>query len=190
MVRKLVMVAIGLAVLVITPYFLFHGDFDRDSEFQYGAAEMRSAVEGLWVAELMPKEGPARTITFTIEQAGPPAHSSRGGGWIRPAAACEHRTLVKSAEACLDTSDMLLKLVAIEGAPSSALGGTFEVRGKKFETGRLELMLDGTTVDAQIAPTGAVLQAHVMARSLEETAHRVTLSRIRPGLPPAAAPRS
>jgi hypothetical protein len=195
MVRKLVMVAIGLAVLVVTPYFLFDlfGRGDRDSGFQFGAAEMRSAVEGTWVAKLTPAGGPERSITFTIEQAGPAAHSSREGGWIRPAAACEHRTLVRSAEACIDTSDMALELVAIEGAPSSARHGTFSVRGKKFETGHLRLTLDGNALEAYVARTGEVLSIQVMAlvelprgdapgaqEPFAKIARSVSLTRIRP----------
>lgn len=156
MVRKLVMVAIGLAVLVLTPYFLYSGD-DPDVEFQFGEAEMRAAVEGTWIVKLTPKQGPARSILFTVEQWGPTAHSSRERGWIRSAAACGRRSFIKRAEACVDISNMELKLVAIGDARSSTLSGRFHVFGKRFDRGGLHLDIDGSRIEATIAARGEVL---------------------------------
>ena len=40
-----------------------------EPEFQYGAAEMRAAVEGDWSFTITPFAGPATQVTLHIEQA-------------------------------------------------------------------------------------------------------------------------
>jgi hypothetical protein len=153
MVRKLVVAAIAAAVFLITPYFLY----EHSTAFHFGAAEMRAAVRGTWRIELSPAAGPSRSITFTIDQAATPAHAERARAWIRPASACSHRTLVRSAEACLDTTDMQLTLVVLGGDRSLSPTAKLRVIGTTFERGELELDVDGRFVQASISSAGAVL---------------------------------
>jgi hypothetical protein len=75
---------------------------------------------------------------------------------VRPAAACSHRTFVRSAEACFDVSEMPLKLTALTGTAAN-LRGQLRIRGTRFERGTLELALDDTSIEATITPTGHVL---------------------------------
>lgn len=169
MVRKLVVAAVAVAVFLITPYFLY----EQHIAFHFGAAEMRAAVQGTWRLELAPAAGPSRSIAFTMDQAASPASSERERAWIRPASACGHRTLVRSAEACLDSTDMQLTLVAVGGARSLAPTAKLRVIGKRFERGELELEVEGSLVTARISSAGAVLDVHNFTRY-----HTVSLVRL------------
>jgi hypothetical protein len=159
MVKKLVklgaMVVIGFAVLVVTPYFLFREAVA--DKFEYGEAEMRAAVEGTWRIDLVSAEGQARTISFTIQQATAAGtkHSSRERGWIRQASACSHRGFIKSAEACIDVSEMALK-VTVSGDGGARTSGTLRVMGRSFRQAQLSLQLGDASIDAEISKTGEV----------------------------------
>jgi hypothetical protein len=153
MVRKLVAVVIGLAVLVITPYYLFFAD-----RFDYGEPELRAAIEGTWRLTLPGHE----PIVMTIAEAKTPIqHSSRGV--VRSAAACGHRTLVRSAEACIDDTEMEL---AVTSEPASApRWGRLTVAGTTFHAAGLELDLAEFDVYGEVAPDGSVseLRAYGLA---------------------------
>jgi hypothetical protein len=142
MVRKLVAVMIGLAVLVITPYFLFF-------RFDYDDADLRAAIEGTWRLTLPGQE----SLVLSIAEAKAPAqHASRS--FVRSAAACGHRTFVRSAEACIDSTEMEL---VVTTEPASAPGrGRIEVTGRTFQAGRLELELAELNVFGKVQPGGSV----------------------------------
>ena len=150
--RKLVAIAIGLAVLILTPYFLFFSDV----RFDYGEPEMRAAIEGTWRLN-----APGRTrLELTIAEAKAPVqHTSRG--LVRSAAACAHRTLVRSAEACMDITKMELAVTATPAVAGAR--GTFTVVNTSFREGNLELVLGGISVSATVAPDGHVTQLDVMS---------------------------
>lgn len=152
--RKLALAIVAVAAFLITPYFLY----TEVIAFQFGEAEMRGAVEGTWVVELAPSEGAPRSITLGIEQARSAKHSARERGLIRSASACGHRTFVRSAEACLDISELELKLTAMGGDPPDELSGRFTVTGTTFERGDLELVLGGLSIRAEISSSGDVLE--------------------------------
>jgi hypothetical protein len=170
MVRKLVVAVVAVAAFLITPYFLFK---QGDEDFQFGAPEMRAAVEGTWRIELSSRQGPSRSITFTIEQAGSPPNAARERRWIRTAEACSHRTLVRSAEACLDTTEMELRSIALDGDRSLFPTATLRVHGMTFERGLLDLQLDGNILRVIISRTGAVLE--VLTHGSD---HTVSLARL------------
>jgi len=170
MMRKFVVALAALAAFLITPYFLFEAYFT----YQFGEAEMRAAVEGTWTLELHPTEGAPRSITFRIEQARQAAHGSRERGWIRAASACGHRTFIRSAEACMDASDMDLTLTAVGPDRPRSLRGRLFVTGLAFERGSLELDVEGQSIYADISSIGAVRSV----RAGDQVA--ATLARVRP----------
>jgi len=149
--RLLLLSVLAVGAFLVNP-FVACGDV----AFQYGEAEMRAAVVGTWRLTL--PGGQPQVITFTIEQAtsATQTHSTNERGLISSAAACGHRTFVKSAEACLDTSDMPLTMIAI-GDSRPTLRGRFVVTGTTFKNGLLEIQIgDTTSVTAEISKTGKV----------------------------------
>ncbi len=148
MVKKLVVAAVVLATLVITPYFLLSSY--RSSGFSFGEREVRAAVEGRWTLKL-----PGRELEVSLALAGSSsrasARSARETAWVRPAAACDHRTLVRSAEACLDTTDVELT-VTIAGA--SPTRGSLKIIGTSFERAFLRFDVGGQVVDAELSSAG------------------------------------
>jgi len=154
MMRKLLVAVIAVAVFLITPYFLLN------PPYWFGEAELRAAVEDTWTLELVPDEGPRERFAFKIEQARSAPHAARDRGWIRPASACGHRTFIRSAEACLDGSELALTLTALGRHRPASLRGSFHVTGTTFKTGRLQLAIDGLAVRARISPAGEVLEVN------------------------------
>lgn len=129
-----------------------------EPEFQYGATEMRAAVEGDWAFTLTPSSGAPVEVTVHVEQAASLVSSrvpTRGGTLVRSAQACGTRTLIKGAEACLDATQMPLTVAYVAGDPSfatpgSRLSGGFTAIGLTFTGGFLTLTLgpyDGIEVD-------------------------------------------
>ncbi|HSK02189.1 MAG TPA: hypothetical protein VK932_13145 [Kofleriaceae bacterium] len=149
MVKKLASSVVFLAVLVLTPYFLFASPAD----FTFGEREVRAAVEGRWTLKL-----PERELELAVELARKPARASRDGAWIRPAAACKHRTLVRSAEACLDTTKVEL-LVKVAGAAPAR--GELLVIGKSFRLAKLRFEVGGQPVYARLSSAGEATQVQV-----------------------------
>jgi hypothetical protein len=174
--------AIPVALFLLDPSFACG---PAEPQYQYGAAEMRAAVEGTWSFTILP-DGATTPVQVTVQIAqaasAPGAQArARGRGLVRAAHACGNRTLVKSAAACIDSTTMPLEVRYLAGDASfatAALSGTFEVMSLVFETGstRLELVLGdyhleseispgGTLVNPQVAPTGAAGSLTIVTRS-------------------------
>src|SRR5512140_605696 len=99
--RKAGTITIGLAVLSLSPVAIW---WSVTPHYDYGDTELRAAVEGTW--QLTTTTG--RNLTFTIRQAKETERTHASRGLVQSAAACGHRTLVRSAEACMDVSEMPL----------------------------------------------------------------------------------
>jgi hypothetical protein len=157
MARKLVAVAVGLAVLVLTPYYVFFAD-----HFDYGEPELRAAIEGTWQLTM---QGRA-PITLELREArASKTQSSRG--WVRSAAACSHRSLVRSAEACMDSTQMDL---AVTVTPADATAtGQLGVNDTSFRVGQLQLFLQDFAVEARVTPDGTVTDAIVFLHANGES---------------------
>ena len=151
--RTFVTIVVAAVAFLFSPYLIY-----KQVAFQFDAADLRAAVHGTWRLELAPERGPASSITFSMEQAPSSAHVEHGRDWIRPASACDSRTLVRSAEACHDTTEMPLRLVAIAGDRSLALAARLQVRGLTFERGLLDIEVAGRIVRAVLSSSGAVLE--------------------------------
>jgi hypothetical protein len=138
-----------------------------DPEYQYGANEMRAAVEGTWSFAITPNDGPPTQVTVRLEQsATAPTTISRalGRAWVRPARACGSRTLIKSATACIDISQMPLAVTYIsgDGAFSTAvLSGAFNVYGTVFVSGDLQLMVGPYQIMSQVNADGSLADPHL-----------------------------
>ncbi|HTL38737.1 MAG TPA: hypothetical protein VL326_36650 [Kofleriaceae bacterium] len=117
--------------------------------YDYGAKEMKAAVAGTWTVKT--KNG--HEVTFKVDVGDAKRHSSRG--WIPSAAACSHRSMISTAEACMDVTEMKLTLVAVEGdAPTEARFGVYSTH---FTQGELSMRIGDEYVSAQVSPTGKVL---------------------------------
>lgn len=151
---------------VLSLAFLANCDFIMGSDWKYGEAEMRSAVEGTW--KLTRASG--ESVTLIAKQGVAVKHSDRG--FVKSAAACGTRSFVKQAAACSDVTRMPLEITAdghkIEGA-ELVVGST------TFTTGMLRFTLDNAAVDAQVDPTGAVSRAEMYVPGKEE---KITLQRV------------
>ncbi len=174
-IRWIVTGAVALAALVLNPVFgVLSGP-------HFAAAELRAAVEGTW--QLKVDEGGAtRTVAFRIAE-GTEADAASAGltsqlELIRPAAACGHRTLVRSAGACRDMTDMPLEVTLLAGgaAPERMRPGTFSVGGDEFKLGWLTVEVAGVVLHAEVTPAGEVEQ--VMIQRAEGQPLRSTLARI------------
>jgi hypothetical protein len=121
-----------------------------EPQYQYGAAEMRAAVEGTWSFTIAPQDGsPAQHVTVRLEQAASAPQLEKtarapGRSLVRAAWACGSRTLVRSAGACIDSSTMPLAVSVLSGdlvLSSGTLSGSFRVDGLTFTFGELEIDL-------------------------------------------------
>jgi hypothetical protein len=162
-----------LSWLLPVLFFLVNPGFacgPPEPQYEYGAEEMRAAVEGVWSFTIMP-EGAAAPIQVTvkIEQASAaaaPQARAAGRSFLRAAYACGSRTLVKSAAACIDSTVMPLAVTFVAGDASfssAEMSGSFEVMGTQFGPfdSRLELVVGAFHVDAQVTPDGTVFNAGV-----------------------------
>jgi hypothetical protein len=77
---------------------------------------------------------------------------------IRPAAACGHRTLIKSAGACKDGTRMPLEvtLIAEGGEQRQAEAGELLVFGTSFDQALLRVRVAELQVSASVTPAGEV----------------------------------
>jgi hypothetical protein len=136
-----------------------------EPEFKYGEAEMKAAVEGTWLLTLRATDGTLSETTLQIAESSkaqaflsPTAPGgSHGTGLIRSAAACGTRTIVKSAGACIDMSQMPLDVAFVSGSPrfqGVPITGTLRVDSLIFTQGTLNLGLGDVSVWATIAPDG------------------------------------
>ena len=138
-----------------------------EPQFEYGAAEMRAAVEGDWSLTITPAAGTAMQVTVHVEQAatapGATAARRRSSGLVRAAHACGTRTLVKGAGACTDESEMPLAVIYVAGDATLAgamMSGQFLVRSLAFTTGELYLKLGDSPFVVQVNADGSVARAN------------------------------
>jgi hypothetical protein len=154
----------------------------EEPEFQYGAAEMRAAVQGDWSFTITPDGRDAVQVTVHIDQAtaAPPAATARtpGAGLVRAAHACGTRTLVKGAGACTSASEMPLAVTYVSGDSSfqsATLSGRFWVGALTFLFGELTLNLGEYQIVARVNADGSVADLHLGANGLAGT---VAVSRL------------
>ncbi|HXJ23396.1 MAG TPA: hypothetical protein VMT03_24495 [Polyangia bacterium] len=161
-----------LWVVPIALFFLNPGfACSSETEYQFGAAEMRAAVEGEWTFAITPASGTPVRVQVRVSQAGPAAAttaSARSIDLVRPAHACGSRTLLAGASACADATDMPLDVSFVDGDAlfsGAGLSGKFTVYGLAFTQGSLELTLgpyqflavvnaDGSLLNPQLGPMG------------------------------------
>ena len=113
-----------------------------EPQFQYGAAEMRAAVEGDWSLTITPAGATAMQVTVHVEQSptAPTATAERqpSRALVRAAQACGTRTLVKSAGACTSQSEMPVTVTYVAGDATFAtamMSGEFLVSSLVFSAG-------------------------------------------------------
>ncbi len=153
--RRLAVLLFATAVFVLNPAFMCSEDAPR---YQYGAAELNAAIAGTWSATI-----DGKTHTFRLEQersAKPTQHSSASPSLVRAAAACGTRTLVASTSACVDSTEMPLTIIAVDGS-AAPTRGLLLVHAPVFNEGHLHLSLASRTVTARIAPDGTLVDADV-----------------------------
>jgi len=129
-----------------------------DPEFTFSDTEMRAALAGEWT---LTAAGSTSTVRFEQAATSPTASRSPSStSWLATAHACGTRTLIASANACIDVTEMPLRIVVLDGplSSSSSLSGTLRVYGTSFMRGELELTASGATANAQISPTGEILE--------------------------------
>ena len=149
----------ALAAFFVNPFFAC---VVGEGDFQYGAEEMRAAVEGTWEVTLAFSDGSQRTLTMTLAQGDAPLTATTDfapapASLIRAAVACENRTLVKSAEACSSTSTMPLAVTFVGGDESFrsvAMSGQLWIPSTTFRSGYLQLRLGDLQVDGTVTPAG------------------------------------
>jgi hypothetical protein len=170
-----------LWVLALPTFFLnpFFACDSSEPDFQYGATELRAAVEGTWSVTLTPVQGAPLQGTLQLDQAAKPSAASlrRREGAIRSAHACETRTLFKTAEACDDGTTMPLKVSFVSGDTAlngGTLSGEFSVPGTIFEFGNLFLQIGSYRLSAKITAMSAISDVRV----LDGAARAATLVRL------------
>ena len=152
-----------------------------DPDFQYGAPEMRAAVEGDWSFTITPDNGSAVALTVHIQQGVAFSTAARNSGrsFVRAAYACGTRTLVKSAGACVDSTQMPLGVTFVTGDTTFALlalNGTFTVNGLTFVSGDLDLVLGPYQIKVQVNADGSAVNPRLVPATGNPTG-TVTVSR-------------
>jgi hypothetical protein len=142
-----------------------------EPEFQYGAAEMRAAVEGDWSFTFTPNGGTATQVTLHIEQAATAGDAGVARapkrGLLRAAYACGTRTLVKSAGACIDVTQMPLALTFVSGDATlggSHLFGMLTVNSLIYTSvaaGVLSLTIGPYDIESMLGPDGTLGDPHL-----------------------------
>jgi hypothetical protein len=159
--------AISMAVLA---FFLNPGlactSGSEEPEFQYGEAEMKSAVEGTWVLVVSRSStSPTEEITLQLAESSKAQPDKmqvmRNGraGLVRSAAACGTRTFVTSAHACADLSEMPLDVALVNGPADykdAVMSGRLMVGSLIFTQGDFSLSLGALSVHAAVGPDGTV----------------------------------
>ncbi len=158
--KVIVVAVIGGGVLTLNPWFGVTADV-----FQFEAPEVLAAVEGTWQLGIAASDGSPRTIRFTLAQDRPvtPPHAARG--LVRSAAACGRRTLVKSASACIDITEVPLEVVWLaEAGPARQDPATFFVEGKRFHGGHFTATIGDLALSAEITPDGKASDIRILER--------------------------
>lgn len=148
MMRKIALGAAAAIAFAMNPAFVGCGG--NDLSYSFGAKEMSAAVAGTWTLT-----GHGKTHTFTLAQKTANVNARATSAFFREAAACSHRTLVASAAACADSTDMPLLVTFADGTERMAQA-TLVVFGFTFTQGMLNLVIDGIDVTAWIKPDGTI----------------------------------
>jgi len=170
---------LGLAFFFLNPALACG---PADPEFQYGAEEMRGAVEGNWALQV-DSDGKSTAVTVRLQQdtavrtalARP---AGAGVRLVRAAHACGTRTLVKSAGACSDSTQMPLVATYVSGdAGLAAMTGTgsLTIHSLTFDVGYLYLKFGGYEVEAQVDAHGNPSNPHLLTAGSQGAT--VTLAR-------------
>jgi hypothetical protein len=153
--RRLILIGVctvvGLAVLVLSPMI------DLVPRPNFGADELRAAVEGTWRLTVRDENGAEGTVTFRLAQGSEvEGEHASAHTLIRPAAACGRRTLVRSAGACKDITRMPLEvtLIADGGERRQAGAGEITVVGTTFAEADLRVRVPHVWVSASVTPAG------------------------------------
>lgn len=162
--RWLVAGAFLFTALVVNPFYACRSQ--GPATYTFGIAEVRTAVDGAWSLSLPATEAqPARTIALRLAVAAGPTHTSAASPGLVPRAyACGSRTLVASAAACIDSTQVPLTVTLVDGDDTPAKGA-LDIYGLRFDAGQLALELGGETVSAVLAPDGTA--SHVRLGELE-----------------------
>lgn len=150
-VRGSIVLGLGVAALVLDPSALVLAD----PGFNYSDAQLRPIAEGTWMLTRGDK-----STTLLISEASAPEHAERERAWVREAGACGHRTMVRSAHACVDWTEMPLDVRAVSGELAGAHAtGTLRAYGAKLDSAVLQIELEvaGTSYGARVSRTGHVL---------------------------------
>jgi hypothetical protein len=158
-----------LSWLFLAAFFFLNPGFacgPGEAEYQYGAAEMRAAIEGEWALTITPTGGAAEDYVVTLKQATSATASASGPrtrSLVRAAHACGNRTLFASANACVDSTDMPLTVALGAGSPpvTGTPTASFNVRSLTFTQGELYLTLGERRVTASVKADGTVIRADV-----------------------------
>lgn len=161
----------NLVWLLAVGFFLLNPNFacgGGEPEFQYGATEMRRAVEGDWTLTITPTGGTATQVVVHVAQGSAVAASlaprARRGGLVGAVYACGTRTLVRSAGACIDVSQMPLAVSYVSGDASFAsasMSGTFSVHSLVFASGELELRVGPYEILSEVNADGSLVDPHL-----------------------------
>lgn len=169
------------SLLLLVGFFFLNPGFAcaPEDEYQYGAVEMRAAIEGDWAVTITPTGGAAMEYVVNLKQASganPAAARPARRALVRSAHACGARTLVASAAACESYSEMPLTVTFKEGGTpaTGAQSGIYRVWSLVFTTGDLDLPIGQHHVSAQIKTDGTVSSASLAPN----TAGTATLRRL------------
>jgi len=138
-----------------------------DPDYQFGAAEMRAAVEGDWGFTITPAGGSPAQVRVRIAQStqAPGASAStHPSGPVRAAFACGSRTLIAGAGACTEVTDMPLALSFVDGDATLAgapLSGMFMAYGLVFSRGSLQLTIGPYQILADVLSDGSLIDPHL-----------------------------
>jgi hypothetical protein len=148
---------IALAVFVLNP------SFGCGEEFDFGADEMRRAVEGTWELSFPGDTAPRAVLTLSHQ-----APQAVGPRWspVPAAHACGNRSFMASAGACIATTGMSFhaQTLKVEEPFGPVSGAEFYVTGMSFRQGTLtvwfrnavqfvvDLLPDGTVVRTYYTP--------------------------------------
>ncbi len=155
---------VPLAVFFLNPSFAC----SDEPQFQYGAAEMLAVVAGDWSLTITPDGVTTTQVTVHVDQAGTANDAgiarATGRGLVRAAYACGTRTLVKSAGACIDATQMPLVVTYVSGDTAFstvAMSGSFLVPSLLFTGGDLTLTIGPYEILTQVNADGSLVNPYL-----------------------------
>ncbi len=173
--RKLVVILLGFAALVLNPF----AACAVEPGWRFGANEMRAAIEGTWTITVPARgpDAPAMTYTVSIRQGDGSARSesASASSLVAPAAACGSRSFVRTAGACLDSTEMPLDVQIVTGPVRGTASGELRIIGRSFSYGRVELTLGASRLTAVVSPDGDASEAMFFEAGRDRAAELVRL---------------